>query len=107
MNQERFDELAKGLATRFLSRRQVLKGIGAAVSGAALTSIPRLAWADISHRATDCQGSGLVAGWILRDMATQGGDNRRIIQMRSVAQRNSVAMRSQNNKKGDTCKHEH
>jgi hypothetical protein len=70
MNQARFDELAKGLATRSLSRRQVLKGIGAAVSGAALTSIPRLAWADISHRATDCQGSGLVAGWILRDMAT-------------------------------------
>jgi hypothetical protein len=55
VNQERFDELAKGLAARSLSRRQVLKGIVATIAaGAALTSIPRLAWAKECFNSLSC-----------------------------------------------------
>ena len=41
-----FDELTKGLATGAVSRRKVLKWMGGALVGAALASVPRVAWAD-------------------------------------------------------------
>lgn|SRR5829696_1006028 len=40
MNQERFDDLTRGLATNRLSRRQVLKGLAAGMLGAILGSVP-------------------------------------------------------------------
>ena len=39
-----FDELAKGLANRSLSRRDTLKWVGAAIVGGLLASIPGVAW---------------------------------------------------------------
>jgi hypothetical protein len=41
-----FDELAKGLATGAVSRRKALRWIGGALVGAALTSVPGVAWAN-------------------------------------------------------------
>jgi hypothetical protein len=41
-----FDELAKRLATGAVSRRKVLRWMGGAFVGAALASVPELAWAD-------------------------------------------------------------
>jgi hypothetical protein len=43
-----FDELAKGLANRSLSRGDALKWVGAAIVGGLLASIPGVAWA--SHK---------------------------------------------------------
>jgi hypothetical protein len=40
-----FDELAKGLAKRSLSRGDALKWVGAAVMGGLLASIPGVGWA--------------------------------------------------------------
>ena len=40
-----FDELAKGLANRSLSRRDALKWVGAALVGGLLSAIPGVAWA--------------------------------------------------------------
>ena len=40
-----FDELAKGLANRSLSRRDALKWVGAAITGGLLASVPGVAWA--------------------------------------------------------------
>ena len=40
-----FDELAKGLANRSLSRRDALKRVGAAIVGGLLASVPGVAWA--------------------------------------------------------------
>jgi hypothetical protein len=41
-----FDELAKGLATGAVSRRKALRWMGGALVGAALASVPGVAWAD-------------------------------------------------------------
>jgi len=40
-----FDELAKGLANRSLSRRDAFKWLGAAIMGGLLVSIPGVGWA--------------------------------------------------------------
>jgi hypothetical protein len=45
MNQERFDDVAKGLASGTVSRGQALRWMGGALVGAALASVPRVAWA--------------------------------------------------------------
>jgi hypothetical protein len=45
MNQERFDDLAKGLASGTVSRGQALRWMGGALVGAALASVPGVAWA--------------------------------------------------------------
>jgi hypothetical protein len=41
-----FDELAKGLATGAVPRRKALRWMGGALVGAALASVPGVAWAD-------------------------------------------------------------
>ena len=41
-----FDELAKGLATGAVSRRKALGWMGGALVGAALASVPGVAWAN-------------------------------------------------------------
>ena len=41
-----FDELTKGLGTGAVSRRQALRWLGGALVGAALASVPGVAWAD-------------------------------------------------------------
>jgi hypothetical protein len=41
-----FDELAKGLATGAISRRKALRWMGGTLVGAALASLPGVAWAD-------------------------------------------------------------
>jgi hypothetical protein len=41
-----FDELAKGLATGAVSRRKALRWMGGALVGAALASVPGVAWAN-------------------------------------------------------------
>ena len=46
------DELAKGLATGTLSRGKAIRWMGGALLGAALASVPGMAWAD------DCRGLG-------------------------------------------------
>jgi hypothetical protein len=43
MNQERFDAVAKGLASGTVSRGQALRWMGGALVGAALASVPRVA----------------------------------------------------------------
>jgi hypothetical protein len=43
--QHSFDELAKGLANRSLSRHDALKWVGAAIVGGLLASVPGVAWA--------------------------------------------------------------
>src|SRR5215211_335761 len=45
MNQERFDDVAKGLASGTVSRGQALRWMGGALVGAALASVPGVAWA--------------------------------------------------------------
>jgi hypothetical protein len=45
MNQERFDDVAKGLASGTVSRGEALRWMGGALVGAALASVPRVAWA--------------------------------------------------------------
>ena len=50
MNQGRFDELAKGLATGTLSRGKAIRWMGGALLGAALTSVPGVAWANDCRR---------------------------------------------------------
>jgi len=40
------DELTKGLATGTVSRRKALRWMGGALVGAALASVPGVAWAD-------------------------------------------------------------
>jgi hypothetical protein len=45
VGQERFDELAKGLATNRLSRGKALRVLGSALVGGALASVPGMAWA--------------------------------------------------------------
>ena len=47
-----FDELAKGLATGTLSRGKALRWMGGALLGAALASVPGVAWAN------DCRSLG-------------------------------------------------
>jgi hypothetical protein len=44
VGQERFDELARGLATNRLSRGRVLRVLGSALVGGALASVPGMAW---------------------------------------------------------------
>src|SRR5215203_251878 len=50
MNQGRFDELAKGLASGTLSRGKAIRWMGGALLGAALASFPGVAWADDCRR---------------------------------------------------------
>src|SRR5215203_3363282 len=50
MNQERLDQLAKGLATGAVSRRKALRWMGGALLGAALASVPGVAWANDCRR---------------------------------------------------------
>jgi hypothetical protein len=45
-----FDELAKGLATGTLSRGKAIRWMGGALLGAALASVPGVAWADDCRR---------------------------------------------------------
>jgi hypothetical protein len=48
-----FDELAKGLANRSLSRGDALKWVGAAIVGGLLGSIPGVAWAQVEAPCTE------------------------------------------------------
>src|SRR5215217_4516829 len=49
-----FDELTKGLATGAVSRRKALRWMGSALVGAALASVPRVAWAACPEGQTRC-----------------------------------------------------
>ena len=49
-----FDELTKGLATGAVSRRKALRWMGSALVGAALASVPAVAWAACPEGQTRC-----------------------------------------------------
>lgn len=49
-----FDELTKGLATGAVSRRKVLRWMGSALAGAALASVPGVAWAACPEGQSRC-----------------------------------------------------
>lgn len=49
-----FDELARGLANGSVSRRQALRLVGSALVGAALASVPGVAWAACPEGQTRC-----------------------------------------------------
>src|SRR5215213_8308633 len=49
-----FDELTKGLATGAVSRRKALRWMGSALVGAALASVPGVAWAACPEGQTRC-----------------------------------------------------
>jgi Stigma-specific protein, Stig1 len=54
MNQERFDDLTRALATGAVSRRKALRWMGSALVGAALASVPGVAWAACPEGQTRC-----------------------------------------------------
>ena len=51
-----FDQLARGLASGSVSRKQALKLVGGALLGGVLASIPGVAWA--THKANDFTRAG-------------------------------------------------
>jgi hypothetical protein len=58
VDQQRFDELAKGLATNRLSRRHALRMLGSALVGGALASVPGMAWAKPKPGKGKCKNPG-------------------------------------------------
>jgi hypothetical protein len=64
VNQERFDELAKVLATDTISRRRALRLVGAAVLGTALMPLfPDTAEALTRRQRRRCRRQGGTARW--------------------------------------------